>query len=512
MKRTALLVLATLTCLLAAAQMHKREMRGAWIATVSNIDWPSKQAIGNSELQQQEMIDLLDRLKAVGINTVIFQVRPTADALYPSELEPWSLWLTGKQGQDNDTHYDPLAFVLEEAHRRAIDVHVWINPYRVTNQFGVQDLASTHLYHQHPEWFWKYGKQWYFEPGLDQTREFLCRVVADLVRRYDIDAIHMDDYFYPYPIKGEKFPDAATFSKYPRDFDNIDDWRRNNVNLAIRDLHDTIHSIKPWVEFGISPFGIWRNKSNDARGSETSGLQNYDELYADILLWLEQGWIDYVVPQLYWEIGKRVADYQVLAPWWAEHCYSRNYYVGHSVSGLSNPRASEAWRTPNEICRQLALNNTISQVQGSVFFPATGLLRNAQGVCDSLRNNYYRYPALHPINCNQPTTIALQPTNPRLQLEGNAYTLSWDKVAATGAQQVSYYVVYAFPEFENTDFDNPKNIIALTADNTISLPIDPREYRICITAVNRYKQESLPCIVETHKISAGNTTVTNTGF
>ena len=308
--------------------------RAAWISTVANIDWPSKAAIGNYEQQKSEMIAMLDAFQAMHLNAVVFQVRPTADALYPSELEPWSHWLTGKQGQA--ATYDPLEFVCTEAHKRGIDVHVWINPYRVTiPAMNMENLAPTHMYNQHPEWFVKYGKQWYYAPHLQETRDFLCKVVADLVTRYDIQAIHMDDYFYPYPISGEDFPDAEAFAKDSRGFNNIGDWRRDNVNLAIEAVHKTINSIKPNVEFGISPFGIWRNKANDPRGSETNGLQNYDQLYADILLWMEKGWIDYVVPQLYWEIGKKVADYKTLAYWWAQHASETcKVYIGMELIAI----------------------------------------------------------------------------------------------------------------------------------------------------------------------------------
>ena len=474
----------------------KREMRGAWIASVSNIDWPSADAVGNAALQQQEMRDMLDSLKNVGINMVVFQVRPTADALYRSQLEPWSSWLTGKQGQDNDVSYDPLEFVLEEAHKRCMDVHVWINPYRVSLSFSSKDLADSHVFNQHRDWFFYYGKQWYFDPGLDETRLFLCRVVADIVRRYDIDAIHMDDYFYPYPIAKKEIPDQETFKNHPRGFSNIADWRRNNVNLAIRELHDTIRQIKPWVEFGISPFGIWRNQQNDPRGSLTGGLQNYDELYADIRLWLEKGWIDYEVPQLYWEIGKRVADYRVLVNWWAGNSFDKNYYVGHSLLGLQNPKAALPWRMPNEVCRQLRMNKAIEQVKGSVYFSAAGLLRNPQGICDSLKNNFYRYPALQPICLRHSAEVAVAPTEAKVLRKAgdHFYTLSWQPVNATGGQQVAYYVVYAFPEFGKINFDDPEYIIAITKQTSLQLSIDPREYNICITAVNRYKQESLPCI------------------
>ena len=495
------LLIATVSLLLfssaAVAQTApKREMRATWIASVANIDWPSKEARGNSKQQQQEMISMLDSLKKIGINMVVFQVRPTADALYSSDIEPWSSWLTGQQGQDNDLSYDPLTFVCQEAHQRCIDVHVWVNPYRVTNQFDTTDLAPTHIFRQHKEWFWKYGKQWYFDPSLQQTRDFLAHVVGDITRRYDIDAIHMDDYFYPYPIRQEQLPDTMQFKADPRGFTDIRDWRRDNVNLAIRQVKDTIQAIKPWVEFGISPFGIWRNISSDPKGSKTNGLQNYDDLYADILLWIEQGWIDYITPQLYWEIGKRVADYAVLVKWWAEHSPNINYYVGHSVSGLGQRRAAEPWRRPNEICRQISMNRSIEQVQGSIFFPATGLLRNPLGLCDSLRHNYYRLPALHPINKNLQPEIALSPTNLQLHKQPHHYLLSWDQEEATGGQQTSYFVVYAFPEFEKADFDDPRYIIAITHDKELVLDIDPEEFYICVTSVNRYKQESLPCLLK----------------
>ena len=363
--------------------------RATWVSSVSNIDWPQKDAVGNEDKQKADMLLMLDAFQEMHLNAIVFQVRPTADALYPSHFEPWSAWLTGMQGKA--TGYDPLEFVCEEAHKRGIDVHVWINPYRVTIAGGkIENLASTHIFRQHPEWFWKYGKQWYFEPGLDETRDWLCSVVAELVTNYDIQAIHMDDYFYPYPIKGVALPDSACFAAHPRGYTNIEDWRRHNVDLAIQDIHETIQRIKPNVEFGISPFGIWRNKQNDPRGSETNGLQNYDALYADILLWMEKGWIDYVVPQLYWEIGKKVADYAALAHWWAEHSYGCKVYIGMAPYKLGDPKGPEAWRNGNEICRQLRLNEAIEGIQGECYFSAQSLLHNKAGIADSLRTTFYQ--------------------------------------------------------------------------------------------------------------------------
>ena len=389
MKKTFFLL--SLVTLFAMTSCAKQEpyFRAAWVSTVANIDFPTKAAIGDYELQKAELVAMLDSFQAMNLNAVVFQVRPTADALYKSELEPWSHWLTGKQGEP--ATYDPLEFVCAEAGKRGIDVHVWINPYRVTiPAMNIEDLAPNHMYYQHPEWFVKYGKQWYYAPHLQETRDFLCQVVADLVTRYDIQAIHMDDYFYPYPIAGEEFPDSLAFATDPRGFTDLGDWRRDNVNLAIEQVHNTIMSIKPNVQFGISPFGIWRNKKNDERGSETNGLQNYDQLYADILLWMEEGWIDYVVPQLYWEIGKKVADYEILAKWWASHASETcRVYIGMAPFHLGEEKGADAWREGNEICRQLRLNQTIPGITGECYFRAIDLLENRCNLTDSLKQVFY---------------------------------------------------------------------------------------------------------------------------
>lgn len=471
----------------------KHEMRAAWIATVANIDWPSKEAIGNSELQKKEMLFLLDSLASLRLNMVIFQIRPTADALYASPYEPWSHWLTGKQGQPNDKPYDPLTFVCEEAHKRCMDVHVWLNPYRVTTAgYSTAELDKSHIYNSKRHLFVKYGKQWYFNPGLDETRLWLRTVAADIVARYDIDGLHFDDYFYPYRVKGEEFPDDAAFRAHPRGFTDKDAWRRNNVNLIIQELHDTIHALKPWVEFGISPFGVWRNRSSDAeRGSDTNaGVQNYDDLYADILLWQENGWIDYVVPQLYWEIGKTVADYQVLAHWWAKYSYGTNLYIGHSLSALGKSK-NEAWMRPNEICRQIRLNRTIPQIQGSVFFPAHDLIAGRLGLCDSLIYDLYALPALPP-SCFAERPLPHSPKNVQIEAIDNIHS----RITWTPVDGCSRYIVYAFPTYADAEFDDAKYIIAITAENNTTINLDPEEFTICVTAFDRYHHESIPTVAE----------------
>ena len=394
--------LYSVLCILSAKA--EVSFRGAWIATVANIDWPSKEAVGNTEAQQAEMTFILDSLQAIGINAVIFQVRPTADALYQSKYEPVSHWLTGKQGAwtndqlqttNDQSPWDPLAWTIEQAHARNMEVHVWLNPYRVNlASTSTSILAPDHIFRRHPEWFWCYAKQWYFDPGLDETREWICTIVQDIVQRYDIQAIHMDDYFYPYPSGGKPLPDENTFRKYPRGFDNIADWRRNNVNLAIQDIHRTIKECKPDVQFGISPFGVWRNIARDSTGSATkAGITNYDDLYADIRLWIKKGWIDYVLPQLYWEIGKRTADYEILAHWWANEVRGTNcrLYIGLAPYRLENLKAdakANAWNTGNEIARQMRLNRTIPEITGECFYSTRPLLKNPRHVCDSIRVMY----------------------------------------------------------------------------------------------------------------------------
>ena len=382
--------------------------RGAWIATVANIDWPSQEAVGNDSLQKAEMVWILDSLESLGINAIIFQVRPTADALYRSNYEPVSHWLTGKQGVWNNSQltidnsqltWDPLEWTIEQAHSRNMEVHVWLNPYRVNlAKTDTSTICADHIWRKHPEWFWEYNKQWYFNPGLDITCDWICTIVSDIVDRYDIQAIHMDDYFYPYPVGGKSLPDTETFKKYPRGFSDIHEWRRDNVNRAIQAISEAIHECKDSVQFGISPFGVWRNASVDSTGSATSaGITNYDDLYADIRLWIREGWIDYVLPQLYWEIGKKAADYEVLAHWWANEVRGTKckLYIGMAPYRLVESQKSKVessksnpWATGNEISRQMKLNRTIPEISGECFYSTRPLLRNPRHVCDSIRAIY----------------------------------------------------------------------------------------------------------------------------
>jgi uncharacterized lipoprotein YddW (UPF0748 family) len=384
-------LLLTLGLLLASlAQAQKPEFRAAWIATVENIDWPSKKGLP-VETQKQEFRNLLDMHLKNGLNAIVAQIRPVADAFYPSNLEPWSEYLTGKQGQAPDPYYDPLQFMIEETHKRGMEFHAWINPYRAVFNTARSSVAANHPTRLHPEWFVDYGDAnkttRYFNPGIPEAQDFVTNVIRDIVKRYDVDGIHFDDYFYPYRIPGKDFPDARAFQRYGKGMSK-DQWRRSNVDSIIVKLSRAIREEKPWVKFGISPFGVWRNRSQDPEGSETqAGQTNYDDLYADILLWLRKGWIDYVVPQLYWEIGHDKADYVTLINWWSQHSYGRHCYIG-----LAPYRANSngPWRDKSQMPRQIQLTRTVPNIQGQVYFSSKSFINNPNGWNDSLQQNYYK--------------------------------------------------------------------------------------------------------------------------
>ena len=379
--------------LVAHPAQSQTEFRGVWIATVDNIDWPSRGNF-NADSQRAEFIRILDMHQRNGMNAVIVQVRPATDAFFPSPYEPWSEWLTGRQGVPPSPYYDPLQFMIEEAHKRGLEFHAWCNPYRAEFQIGKSSIAPTHVTKIHPEWFLNYGDKKYFDPGNKEVQQYVTLVVKDLVRRYNIEAVHFDDYFYPYRIAGKEFPDDDSYQKYGNGMTK-DDWRRSNVDSIILKLSVAIKEEKKNVQFGISPFGVWRNKAKDSLGSDTrAGQTNYDDLYADILLWLRNGWIDYVAPQLYWEFGLPAAPYEVLLDWWSKNTYGKNCYIG---LGIYKAGINATWRDRTLIPRQIqALRNT-PNIQGMIFFSSKSFDSNPNGWSDSLRLHYFKDPAKTPV-------------------------------------------------------------------------------------------------------------------
>lgn len=401
----------------------KKEFRGVWVATVDNIDWPSRGNY-NSDSQKIEFIKLLDLHKKNGINALIVQIRPAADAFYPSPYEPWSQWLTGKQGKPPVPYYDPLQFMITETHKRGMEFHAWINPYRAVFNINRSSVSPTHVTRIHPNWFLTYGDKKYFDPGNKDAQQYVVNVVTDIVKRYDVDAIHFDDYFYPYRLPGKEFPDNAKYLQYGKGMSK-DKWRRSNTDSIIVKLSKAIKKEKPHCRFGISPFGVWRNSDKDIDGSNTkAGVTNYDDLYADILLWLKKGWIDYVAPQLYWEFGHKLAPYEVLVDWWGKHTYGRHCYIG---LGVYRANSNSAWNDKTQLPRQIQLLRNTPNIQGAIFYSSNSFKKNPNGWNDSLRNNYYEQPALIPymnwLDTIKPalpqiTTIALQRKDSTYLIQG----------------------------------------------------------------------------------------------
>ncbi|MHA6629712.1 glycoside hydrolase family 10 protein [Pseudonocardia sichuanensis] len=357
-------------------------VRAVWISTVENIDWPSRPGLPVAE-QQREYRTLLDDAERLGLNTVMVQVRPTADALWPSTHEPWSHWLTGTQGQDPG--YDPLEFLVEETHERGMQFHAWFNPFRVSKQADPGQLVPEHPARQHPDWVFGYGGQLYYDPGVPEVREFVADVVLDAVERYDVDAVHFDDYFYPYPADGAPIPDEETFAAHGSG--DVGDWRRGNVNRFVQDVSERLNALDRDVAFGISPFGIWRNRSADPSGSDTSGLQSYDATYADSATWVREEWVDHIVPQVYWEIGHPSADYAALVPWWADLVSGTDValYIGQAAYKTGT---TPAWDDA-ELTEHLTFNEEHRDVDGDVYFSARSLTSNATAAMRRVAQEHY---------------------------------------------------------------------------------------------------------------------------
>ena len=464
----------------------KREFRAAWIQSVNG------QFRGMpTEKLKQNLIGQLNSLQKAGINAIIFQVRPEADALYASRLEPWSRFLTGVQGKAPEPYWDPMQFMIDECHKRGMEFHAWINPYRTKTTLK-SELAPNHVYNIHPEWFVTYGDQLYFDPALPESRRHICMVVSDIVSRYDVDAIHMDDYFYPYPIKGKDFPDDASFARFGGGFSNKEDWRRSNVNVLIKKLHETIREIKPWVKFGVSPFGIYRNESSDPLGSKTKGLQNYDDLYADVLLWAREGWIDYNIPQIYWHIGHPVADYETLVKWWARNTENRPLFIGQSVMNTVQ-NADPKNPSINQLPRKMALQRAYQTIGGSCQWPASAVVENAGKYRDALIAEYHKYPALPPVFDFMDNEAPAKVRKMKPVWTEDGYILFWTapkyKEEMNRAVQ---YVVYCFNDKEKVNIDDPSHIVAITRDNFYKLPYEDgkTKYRYVVTALDRLHNES----------------------
>ncbi len=418
-----------------------RELRGMWITTVNNIDWPSRPGLPVEQVKA-EYRGWLDLARERNLNAVFVHVRPSGDALWPSQRAPWSEWLTGSR-DGRDPGWDPMAWMVAETHARNLEFHAWFNPYR-GGQPGpagpggdLAKLAPNHPLRAHPEWAVIYpkagttGSRPYYNPGIPAARRFVEDAMLEAVERYDIDGVHFDDFFYPYPVAGQDFPDAAAFTRYGKGFTSRAAWRRENVNTLVREMNERIKAVKPWVKFGISPFGIWRNRGTDPAGSASSGLQSYDAIYADTRRWVREQWLDYVVPQLYWQIGFAKADYAKMLPWWAALVKGTRVqlYIGQADYRIGE---AGAWRDPAQLERQLTLNRRYG-VAGSVHFSAKQVRADRLGAVSRYAAKHYSGPALPPVMAHLPTN---EPATPRVA--GGA-TLTWQP--ATDATSYAVYRV-----------------------------------------------------------------------
>lgn len=489
-------LLALLFTLNIYASNPKREFRGAWLHIIGQTQYMNTQQKGTAQLKEY-IADQIDRLHRSGCNAVIFQVRPTADAAYISDIEPWSSWITGKRGKAPAPLWDPLDFAIQEAHKRGMELHAWLNPYRVTSS-PKEVLPADHISKKYPERFFKYDGKIFFDPAYQENRDYICEVVKDITTRYDVDAIHIDDYFYPYPVAGVKIPDNASYQKFGSGM-KLEDWRRHNVDLLIEQMNRTIKETKPWVRFGVSPFGIWRNKKTDPRGSDSNGLQNYDGLYADVLLWAKNGWVDYLAPQLYWTLDFKAAPSRHLAHWWNDNCHGVDLFIGQDVQRTMN-NADPKTGDSNELATKVKLSRELPNIKGNVWWHGYWVTDNMKGVADSLAYVHQNTVALPPAYGNP--KIAPQPVKDlRVEKKDGMTYLMWDSDTPQYKETDQIrFVVYSFLEQEELNTENVEAIMILTPRKEYLVSEDEdiealTGLRFAVTSLDRNNRESDPVVI-----------------
>ncbi|PKK36233.1 glycoside hydrolase [Siphonobacter sp. SORGH_AS_0500] len=469
----------------------KRELRAVWIATVNNIDWP-KPGDYNTASQQQSFRQIIDQHQKSGMNALFVQVRDAADSYYAKgSIEPWSKWLTGQQGKAPEPFYDPLEFMIEESHNRGLEFHAWLNLNRAVFK-GHPNVTADHVSRQHPDWMLSYDGMKLFNVGIPEVRNYITQIVVNLVKNYDLDGIHFDDYFYPYRVVGQVLNDQVSFYKYGAGFANIHDWRRDNIDQLIHQISDSIKVHKPYVKFGISPFAIWRNRSSLAPdGSETRGLSSYDDLYADTRKWLKMGWIDYIAPQVYFHRNHKLVPYQPLVEWWRKNCFGKHLYIGQ---GAYRMNGENGWEKADEMPIQIRFNRTHPEIQGSIYFSSRSLINNYQGFQDTLRQDLYRLPALVPTMPWKDKTPPLPPQEFEVRKQDNQVIMNWQlPPAAVDGERPRQFVVYRFRDNEPIALNNASKILAILNASRLSYtdtPPNPGNYRYVVTSLDRLQNES----------------------
>lgn len=455
----------------------ERSFRGVWVATVANIDWP-KHPSDSFEKMQEDYKSLLKFYKDLHFNTVIVQVRAAGDALYPSKLAPWSKYLSGKQGLQPQINIDPLEWLIETTHAYGMDFHAWINPYRATMSMETKGLSQDHDFYTHREWLIPYGNKYYYNPGLPEVREHMLAVVRELVNTYQIDGLHLDDYFYPYKIEKQSFKDETSYRVYGGAM-SLGDWRRQNVDSLIAGISNEIKQTKPWVSFGVSPFGVWKNKGTDPKGSDTrAGQTTFEDLYADPLVWMREGWIDYLVPQLYWSMNYELAAHKTLVDWWANQKSNSKIYIGYGPYKIFN-NADNAWDQPNELGDQIAYGNQKEVIEGQVFFSAKSLMQNSlASVVASLKQNAFKEVVMAPL-------VGAAKKADSIQWKADVHTDAQGTLRVSSiAPEWSKYIPY----FLNTEL----NIYEAGAIRATHIPFLGAKNIEFIKGINSYGQLSAP--------------------
>lgn len=442
-------------------ELHpKNEFRAVWIATVVNIDWPIK-ASDSLEKQKSDFLTILDTYQKLNYNAVIVQIRSVGDALYPSILAPWSRYLTGKEGKAPNANFDCLQWMISESHRRGFEFHAWLNPYRATFDLKTETLSPSHDLIKYPQWMIEYGGKYYYNPALPEVQQHLTSIVEEVVIKYDIDAIHFDDYFYPYKINGIEFNDTASYQKYGNGLSKSD-WRRQNVSSFVQSISACIKKHKPWVQFGISPFGVWRNKSVDPKGSDTqSGQTNYDDLFADPLDWMNKNWIDYILPQLYWSIDHKTASYSKLMKWWSQNTPSNTaLYIGNSTYKIKSD-SDKKWNNIYEIPNQIDLTRSYPNVQGNGFYSAKWFVDKNQDVVKLLSENQFKYPALPLPVPNLKKNISETLEISSINKDKDTFYISFQPLKQLA--KARYIVVYSAQDSSKINIADPSQILAKMA-------------------------------------------------
>ncbi|GAA4830945.1 family 10 glycosylhydrolase [Kitasatospora terrestris] len=472
----------------------KAQLRGVWIASVVNIDWPSAPGLTPERLRT-DFLGQLDRAVARGLNAVFVQIRPTADAFWPSPYEPWSQWITGVQGRDPG--WDPLDFMVRSAHERGLAFHAWFNPYRVSMQPDVTALVPDHPARTHPEWTVSYGGKLYYNPGVPAARRFAQQAMLDAVRRYDVDGVHFDDYFYPYPVSGRDFPDDDAFAAYGQGWTDRNAWRRHNVDLMVSEMQQLVREARPDACFGISPFGVWRNDTSDPAGSATKAFQSYDGLHADTRGWIAKGWLDYIAPQLYWHIGLAVADYAELAPWWAAQTAGTDtlLWIGQAAYKVADPAQPAPWQDPAELSRHLDLNATLPQVSGDILFSAKDTWADRIGAVSRLQADHWQRPALVPVLPR--LADGTPPRRPAVHARRHGTDgLDIDSPGSPAGRPAPFrYAVYRYDTAPGHDpVLDAAHLVAVVpaATGRFDDPDGPRDAWYVVTAVDRVGRESRP--------------------